>query len=252
MNLLFRVYSLVPRSMKNSLKDSKLNSIRILIAEIRLRVWPRKFYSQTGEDVVLRSYLPEKVGFYLDIGAGRPFSGSNTYLLYRRGWKGVCVDPLKSNTKLFKALRPRDKVLDVLISSKRQSVPFWEFEPYEYSTADSDVAQELMLREGVRLLQYSSRECWPLSDIAPVATPLNPSFLSIDVEGLDLTVLSSNDWSRYSPRVVCVEEWGSDLRDTELSDIHLFMIDKGYKRKAWTGLSSIYVHRDYLEFLSNS
>ena len=251
MNLLFKVYSLVPRNVKNSLKDSKLNSIRILVGEIRLRVWPRKFYSQTGEDVISRDYLPEKVGYYVDIGAGRPISGSNTYLLYRRGWRGVCVDPLKSNTKVFKALRPRDKVLEVLIGSKRESVPFWEFEPYEYSTADSDVAEKLASRQGVRLLRYSSRQCWPLSELAPIATPLDPSFLSIDVEGLDLSVLSSSDWSKFTPRVVCVEEWDSDLRDTELSEIHLFMVSKGYKRKAWTGLSSIYVHRDYLKFLSN-
>ncbi len=246
MNLLFKVYSLVPRSIKNFLKDSKLNSIRTLVGEIRLRVWPRRYYSQTGEDLILRNYLPEKVGTYVDIGAGRPISGSNTYFLYKRGWRGVCVDPLKSNTKLFRVLRPRDQVLEILISDIRGSVPFWEFEPYEYSTADSNVAEKLKLREGVRLLQYSSRECWPLSELAPAATPLDASCLSIDVEGLDLAVLNSNDWSKYTPRVVCVEEWDSRLNGFEQSEIHLYMTDQGYKRKAWTGLSSIYVHADYL------
>jgi FkbM family methyltransferase len=220
------------------------------VGEIRLRVWPRKFYSQTGEDVILRTYLPEKVGDYIDVGAGRPISGSNTYFLYKRGWRGVCVDPLKSNTKLFKVLRPRDKVLEVLIGDKRGSVPFWEFEPYEYSTGDSDVAEKLKSREGVRLLKYSSRESWLLSELAPAATPLSASCLSIDVEGLDLAVLSSNDWSKYTPRVVCVEEWDSTLNDFEQSEIHLYMTDRGYRRKAWTGLSSIYVHADYLKILA--
>lgn len=250
MNLVDKFYSVLPRKIKNSLKDSRLNSIRVLLKEIKVKIFPRRFYSQTGEDVVLRQYLPEKVGSYVDIGAGRPISGSNTYFLYLRGWNGVCVDPLKSNTKLYRALRPRDKILEVLISRKKETVPFWEYEPYEYSTADSTVAENLKSKEGVRLLRYSSKECWPLSEIVPMATPLDPSFLSIDVEGLDLLVLSSNDWFRYTPRVVCVEEWDSDLSDTELSEIHLFMIDKRYKRKAWTGLSAVYVHKDYLDFLS--
>jgi hypothetical protein len=252
MNLLSRVYSFIPRNMKNLLKDSWLNSVRVIGEEIRLMVWSKKFYSQTGEDVIISDYLPEKAGVYVDIGAGRPISGSNTYFLYKRGWRGVCVDPLTSNTKMFKVLRPRDRVLGVLISSKKDKIRFWEFEPYVYSTADIDVAEKLKTRQGVRLLADSYKDCLPLSEVVPSAMPLDASFLSIDVEGLDLTVLSSNDWSRYLPRVVCVEEWDMDKKDFVQSEIHVFLLAQGYRRKAWTGLSSIYVHLNYLEFLSKS
>jgi FkbM family methyltransferase len=252
MNLISRVYSQVPRNVKNLLKDSKLNSVRVLVEEVSSRIWSNKFYSQTGEDVILGIYLPERTGLYVDIGAGRPISGSNTYFLYKRGWKGVCVDPLTSNAKLFKILRPRDKVFKVLISSEKTSVPFWEFEPYGYSTADSDIAQKLKSREGVRLLEHSNKECWPLSAVAPQANPLYPSCLSIDVEGLDLSVLRSNDWAKFTPRVVCVEELDPVKSEFEQSEIHTFLLARGYGRTAWTVLSSIYVHQDYLELMANS
>ena len=34
-----------------------------------------KYFGQTAEDAILQIYLPERKGFYLDIGAGRPIKG---------------------------------------------------------------------------------------------------------------------------------------------------------------------------------
>ena len=49
-------------------------------------------YSQEGEDVMLLSIFPEKRdGFYVDVGAHRPKSFSNTQLFYRRGWRGINI-----------------------------------------------------------------------------------------------------------------------------------------------------------------
>jgi hypothetical protein len=68
-------------------------------------------YSQNGEDLIIKD-LFARTGInkptYLDVGANDPFYISNTYLLYTKGSKGVCVEP---NPKLFKKLkrkRPRD------------------------------------------------------------------------------------------------------------------------------------------------
>ena len=240
------IKSRLPVKFKNALKDSVFNYLRFVIHEIRKTLIPQRYFGQTAEDVILGIYLPEKVGSYIDIGAGRPVSGSNTYGFYKRGWRGVCVDPISENCRLFRLFRPSDKILNCLVGPDSKSIDFWEFEPYEYSTADQMVADRVIQVDGVRLLEKSSKAILPLSQIASPTSPIEASLLSVDVEGFDLEVLKSNDWEKYRPRVICVEEWGSTLDDSFKSEVGAFLISKNYQRKAWTGLSSIFVEQSYL------
>jgi hypothetical protein len=236
----------LPVSFKEALKNSIFNYFRLILIELHTKVIPPQHFGQTAEDVLLNDYLPEKRGTYVDIGAGRPISGSNTYGFYKRGWSGICVDPISFNCKMFGYFRPKDQVLNILIGSKKTLIDFWEFEPYVYSTADSEVAEKVVTVPGVRLLMKSQKQVLPLSEIIPVADPLEPTLLSIDVEGFDLQVLESNDWAKFRPRVICVEEWASSLNEDYTSEINFFLRGVNYQRKAWTGLSSIFVEKTYL------
>ena len=79
-----------------------------------------KFKSIGGkfdEAKIAAKFLPEKDGFYIDIGAGSPIEASNSYLFYKRGWRGICVDPIAINEKLHKVFRPRDKFLRSLVGN---------------------------------------------------------------------------------------------------------------------------------------
>jgi len=237
----------IPRKIKNLLKDSRLNYFRLYMGEFNRKHFAPKYFAQTAEDVILQIYLPEKNGFYLDIGAGRPITGSNTFALYLRGWRGVCIDPILVNSRLQKTFRPKDEILNILIGSQESEIDFWEFEPYEYSTANRAVADRVKQYSGIRLLSYSKKLVRPLSSIAPNLSPLEPGLLSVDVEGFDLVVLKSNDFMKFRPRVICVEEWEATLGDHLDSEIETLLIQNNYKRKAWTGLSSVYVEKSYLE-----
>ena len=56
-------------------------------------------YSQAGEDAVLRFLFADKKIdqiSYLDIGANIPDHYNNTYLFYKNGSRGVCVEADKS------------------------------------------------------------------------------------------------------------------------------------------------------------
>ncbi len=70
--------------------------------------------------------------------------------------------------------------------------------------------------------------------------------LSIDVEGFDLKVLESNDWTKFHPRVICVEELEESLDENFSSEIGMYLKDENYTKVAWTGLSSIFVENSYL------
>ena len=41
-------------------------------------------------------------------------------------------------------------------------------------------------------------------------------FLNVDVEGHDLEVLESNDWKRFRPKVIVVEDEALDPRESQM------------------------------------
>ena len=65
-------------------------------------------YSQEGEDLVIDRLLKGKRnGFYVEVGCHHPHRFSNTFFFYKRGWRGVCIDPLPGTKDLFGRERAR-------------------------------------------------------------------------------------------------------------------------------------------------
>jgi FkbM family methyltransferase len=211
------------------------------LSKIRNQYFDRKSYSQYGEDKVLRALLPEKFGTYLDIGSGHPKRNSNTFWFYRRGWRGVLVEPLPSLNRIASKVRPRDKHFQCMIGEKGTQ-SFWEFNPSEYSTSDFEQAQKCIVRN-VQLLQRYSIPSNPLGEIAPSMVPSEPTFMDIDVEGTDVEVLKSNDWSRTKPRVVLVED--RNVFSDDESEVASFLTAQGYILISVVVQSCIYVHSSY-------
>lgn len=75
-----------------------------------------------------------------------------------------------------------------------------------------------------------------LESILDEYLPSNTSidFLSVDVEGLDLEVLQSNNWQKYHPKVILAECWESDLESIHRSEIYLFLAKQNYSLFAKT------------------
>lgn len=246
-NILNLIKKLIPIKFKNAIKDMPIGYLWHLRDELRLKNTAPEYFGQFGEDRIMLPYLEESKGFFIDIGAGRPVRGSNTYKLYLRGWNGICVDPISINARLFKALRPGDQFLNVLIGSKNSVIDFWEFVPYGYSTVVESVAEKLKNQKGVKFISRKKKIVKPLSDIVPFVSPLDASMLSVDVEGFDLEVLKSNNWEIFRPRVICVEEWESIRLDSSESEIDVFLLSLNYERVTDSTISKIYVEKSYLE-----
>ena len=236
----FNVRSLISRVVKDALKDSPFGFFRLITQELMF-FRGNPFYGQTAEDGILQKLLIQRKGFYVDIGAGRPKSGSNTQVFYRRaGWNGILVDPINRNARLLKLLRPKDLVLESLVGKGKAEIEFWEFEPYEYSTADKNVASKVLQIEGVRLKKHTYLGIKTLAEITKECDVSLPSLLNIDCEGFDLEVLESNNWANFRPTVFCIEEWDFkfELEETEIGS---YLRNLNYSRFAFTGLSSVFV-----------
>ena len=155
-----KIINILPHSIKMKIKKNRiLYIIYQLVLELKNLVSPLKSYSQFGEDAVLISILKlygfnkHEKEFFIDIGAGHPIRGSNTYALYRLGWEGICVDTISYNIKLHKFFRRRDVALHAFVGQER-IVNFWEFNPYEYSTADNEIAKDLIKNNVLLLAEY--------------------------------------------------------------------------------------------------
>ena len=203
-----------------------------------------KFYSTFGEDRILACYLPELTGEYIDVGSGNPRNGSNTYLFYRRGWAGITIDPIKTVRELQKKKRPKDtQIIACISNSPEKQVEFHEYTADDFSTDSADRVQFLS-NLGIKSVSTFKVDTLKLSSLVNPTGPLEPAFLDIDVEGNELSVLESNNWEIYLPRVVCIEEWKSPLYKD--SPVRLFLEKKGYKIVSRAFITSIYVHSEYL------
>jgi len=167
-------------------------------------------FSQEGEDGLLQRIFETKAfGFYVDVGSHHPQRFSNTYGFYLRGWNGINIDPLPGSKARFDALRQRDINLELAISDFPGELTYYSFEEPALNTFDPITAKSrhspLLSNELIQVLR--------LSDV--LDQHLHPSqnidFLTIDVEGLDLQVLRSNDWNRYRPSYVLAE--ALEMRD---------------------------------------
>lgn len=190
----------------------------------RLGAWLRNYvpigrlsYSQEGEDLILARILETMkiaTGFFVDIGAHHPTRFSNTYYFYRRGWSGINVDALPGTRKLFKRMRPRDITIECGVGLKETTLSYFAFNEPALNTFSEQEAKkkEVPPYHIVNTFQIPVVTLKKiLDDHLPVGRIID--FMTVDVEGFDHEVISSNDWVKYRPRVVVVELLGADIQN---------------------------------------
>jgi FkbM family methyltransferase len=177
----------------------------------------RLSYSQFGEDFWLADYFAGiEDGFYVDVGAYDPFNASNTLLLYRRGWRGINIEPDPAGLARLRRFRPRDTNLGVAISNATGEATF--VLDGSFSTIDRS---GLAPRNGAKKIVVHTRR---LEEVLAERADGHIDLLDVDCEGLDLTVLQSNDWRRFRPTVVLAES-----HDDPPSALNSFMASVGYE-----------------------
>lgn len=201
-------------------------------------------FSQEGEDRILDRVFEEKTnGFYVDVGAHHPVHLSNTYYFYCRGWRGINIDAAPGSMSAFHQLRPHDINLEVGIGEEPGTLPFHIFNEATLSTFDPAVAKE---RDGVkhyRMMEVRPVKIRTLAQVLGGSFPAGMSidFLSVDVEGFDLSVLRSNDWNRFRPAYVLAEDYTyGNVEEVLKSPIAVFLKSAGYVLFARTAHTEIY------------
>ena len=207
-----------------------------------------KTYSQEGEDVVLRRLFEwQSNGFYVDIGAHHPMEFSNSYFFYKKGWRGINIDPLPGIMRFFKIVRPKDINLEIAISDKKETLTYYAFETPSLNGFSQEISERRSEQAGCKILFKKDIETQPLSEVLDRYLPEGQEidFMSIDVEGLDFRVLQSNNWEKYSPKVILVESLTFDLENFGQNEIYNFLKPKGYRLFAKLYLNLIFKRDDF-------
>lgn len=217
---------------------NKNNWLKSFIISILDRFFPSRFYSksaysQDGEDLVLASFYEGREtykGFFVDVGAHHPYRFSNTCLFYKRGWRGINIEPTPDLFKKFEIHRKRDINLNCGIGNG-ETLNFYIFNEGALNTFDEERAKELDGSKNgkYKLIATQGIKTRLLKDILDEHLPANQKIdlLTIDVEGMDFTVLQSNDWTKYQPEFIFIECAQTDNSIFE-DEIYKFLVDKGY------------------------
>jgi FkbM family methyltransferase len=207
-------------------------------------------YAQAGEDLivdfVVKAMQIEDMT-YLDIGAHHPTKYSNTYLFYKRGFRGVLVEPDPELMASIKHMRPHDVCIEAgvgvqsataarfFVMSERTLNTFSEAEAKRYEAMGTQRIERILTIPLITLDRIFA-DCFRDKE---------PALVSIDIEGLDFEVLSTLNLKRNRPAIICVEtlrysETREEEKDTRIARL---MSDYDYFAFGDTYINTIFVDR---------
>jgi hypothetical protein len=205
-------------------------------------------YAQAGEDVVVNFLFGlKKVNkpSYLEIGVFLPDIHNNTYLFYKNGSRGVLVDADQTYTKRIKEIRPEDKFINVGVGDEGCGIAdFYIFMDTALNTFDKE---EALFRDKIgthKIIETKRVSIKPINQIISENFKTQPDFLSIDTEGLDLSILRTLDFQKFPIPVICAETCTYSENHIKPKDHRIaeFMTLNGYFVYADTYINTIFVN----------
>ena len=215
----------------------------------------KKYYSFSGVDIVIENiFRNKKNGIYIDVGCQHPIKNNNTYLLNKKGWKGINIDLDKDNIDLFNLSRPYDENVNIAISNKTGETDlFFYHKKSPINTIDKKISEY----QDAKVTQIKKIKTDTLNNIISASKYNNSkfNFLSIDVEGHELQVLQGLDFNRYSPDVIVVEFLDLTISKLEIknqsienlfkTDLYKYLISKNYTFVNFIYADLIFVKKEF-------
>ena len=218
------IVSLIPKFFINWIIDAYLGEHHI-------------HFSQEGEDIILENiFARKKIGFYVDIGAHHPTRFSITQKLSLSGWRGINIDANPDCFDAFQEMRKRDINLICGISDVESELTYYKFHEPALNTFSKEKYESLIKETHYKLKETLKISTQRLESVLSKYVPENTEIdlMSIDVEGFEMNVLKSNDWNRFSPNVILLEDVSYQLEDLYKNPCHVFLKEKGYSATSKT------------------
>jgi len=212
-------------------------------------------YSLTSIDLLVSHiFKNQNKGVFIDVGCNHPIYNNNTYLLYKKGWRGINIDLDKKSIDLFNLFRKYDYNQNIAVSSKFEDTELYFYHDkspintINKKTADFQNAQYKEIKTIKTQILDSIITNSPFVD-------KKIDFLSIDVEGHELEVLKGFDFKKYSPKIIVIEYLDLSLNKLEIinfnlqnvlsSPLYQYVIDNNYTLVNWIHSDLVFVSNNY-------
>jgi FkbM family methyltransferase len=229
-----RIFHLRFKTLEKKIADLErdTNNITLLLKLLAEINSGHSFQGEINQDLLAFLWFKGKRdGFYIDIGANDGVNSSNTYLFEKIGWKGVCVEPIP---ELFRTLTENRKCdcYNVAISDKNNDEA--EFVKALGVEVLSGLEKEMTESHKERIF----REKGEIQTIKVKTITFNElmsnhqninyvDFLSVDVEGAEMSILKTIDFKKYKFGLISVENNEETPGDGER--MRNYMLERGYK-----------------------
>jgi len=204
---------------------------------------PPRFTSQFGEDLLIFEFFKNSPpGFFVEAGAYDGEFASNTLLLESLGWRGLLVEPHPEMAARCRNVRPNSIVEEAALGPANAS-GFVEFTCAD--APNGGAALSFVEVEASHLDRCAKEECRlhkiqvPYRPLDELLDPLTDrvDFLSLDVEGMEMSVLRGFDLERFRPRMLLLE-MQNDNRDRAVS---AYLENAGYRHLAARGCNAFFL-----------
>ena len=199
---------------------------------VNFNIYYQRTFSYYGEDTALKRIMNIKNGFYVDVGANHPSRFSNTWHLYKQGWRGLNID---LDMKLFRRFRKRDINEEAIISNVIEERDFY------IDTRHTGNLNSLVEKPDVcktRRVRTTS-----LKNVLEKHKIKEIDLLDIDCEGHDYEVLLSHNWD-IRPKYVLIEIWNKEIEEVMESPVYDFLKDAGYRLRSVNVITAIWQRED--------
>ena len=184
-------------------------------------------HSQLGQDLwILESTNFKNNGYFIDIGAYDGIFHSNTYLLEKYGWTGICVEPSSKFNELL--INRKCQVCNLIAYSESNlEIDFYETQnnlelsgiPYFFKNDGHENSR-------TSYITYKKTTI-TLTDLCDkYKYPSIIDYLSIDTEGSELHILQNHDFNKYKFQYITIEH---NRSHTYKQQISFFLKSKGYE-----------------------
>ncbi len=202
------------------------------------------YFSEHGQDeFVYQNFFKYKdTGFFIDIGAYDGVDGSNTLFFERSlGWDGVCFEPSDIPFERLERLR-KVPCIKAAVSDKDSdgedflmiSDGFLQMGGLTKSYNQA-ILEEVVKKDPRSVLETVKVKTINLMNYLKNEKIRHVDFMSIDVEGAELSIIESIDFSQVNIEILSIENnvaMSDDLKD--------LMASKGYQRVSIIGSDEIY------------
>ena len=212
--------------------------------------YKKESWSQSGEDVIIEYLFGlRKITkpTCLDIGSYHPVVANNTYKFFLKGASCVNIDANPSAVEKFKDIRPGDVNLNIGVGGQKGNFDFYIMNDEALNTFSAEEMKSL-LKSGSSVKEIKIIEMLPVNEVLEKYFAFAaPDFISIDAEGVDEDIIVSYDFSRFAPKVICIESinYTPDGTGSKRFELCSKVEAAGYFEYANTNINSIFVNKGW-------